>query len=109
MTDKPLSRDAVIFGLAYLNGPKRKLRFGGEGARKEITPRARGALDELIAAGYAKAIPGTDGIRDREHYAGCLTETSLGQIAKARGDIDPLTLTRDFVCFSEIPDGPEPA
>lgn len=107
MTDKVLSRDAVIFGLAYLNGPKRKLSFGGEGAKKAITDRARAALDELLAAGYAKKLPAQDGIRDREHYMGALVEVTLGQIAKARGDIDPLTLNRDFVCFAEIEDGPE--
>lgn len=44
-----LSNDAIIFGLAYLNGARCKLSFGGEGAKMKITDRARYALNELLA------------------------------------------------------------
>ena len=35
----PLSTDALIFGLGFLNGPRARLSFGGEGAQMRITPR----------------------------------------------------------------------
>lgn len=76
-----LSRHAIIFGLGYLNGPRCKLSFGGEGAKMGITPRARAALDELIAAGYAETAPPADQIPGREHYRGTTAEPRLGQLA----------------------------
>lgn len=65
-----LSEDAIIFGFAYLSHSKHKLSFGGEGATMEITPRARAALNELLAAGYAEPAKADDQIRGREHYQG---------------------------------------
>jgi len=80
-----LTIDAMIFGLAYLNGPKSTLSFGGEGAEMEITPRAREALNCLINCGFAETMPKTDQIIGREFYRGL---RSLGPEAKAAG-IDP--------------------
>lgn len=88
-----LSTDAIIFGLAYLNGPRCKLSFGGEGAVMEITPRARGALIELLFAGYAEATKADDQTLGRENYRGTLADPHLGALAKEAG-IDPLNVER---------------
>lgn len=80
-----LSDDALVFGLGHLNGPKQSLSFGGDGAMMAITPRARDALNELIAAGYAKVAEPTDQIPNREFYRGTDIEPHLGAVAKERG------------------------
>lgn len=77
-----LSTDALIFGLGYLNGPKAKLSFGGEGAKMAITPRARAALNELLAAGYAEVTAPYDQIPGREHYRGTAADPHLGELAR---------------------------
>lgn len=83
-----LSKDAIIFGLAYLHGSGRKLSFGGEGAQLKITERARAALNELISAGYAETANADDQIKGREHYQGVNKSPHLGLLAKETG-IDP--------------------
>lgn len=65
-----ISRDAIIFGMGYLRGPKSKLSFGGAGAEMQITDRARSALNELLAAGLAEPCEPYDQWPGREHYQG---------------------------------------
>lgn len=65
-----ISRDALILGFGFLSSPKATMSFGGEGAEKEITPRARRALNELLAKGYAEKAKPYDQIPGREHYRG---------------------------------------
>lgn len=84
MSDQ-LSNDAIIFGLAYLNGAKAKLSFGGDGAKMAITDRARAALTELLAAGFAEPAKPDDQIPNREHYRGIYRDPHLGQLAKQAG------------------------
>lgn len=86
-----LSMDALVFGLAYLCGPNCKLSFGGEGATMRITDRARAALTELLAAGYAEVAKPDDQIIGREHYRGTGAEPHLGLVAQQRG-LDPFNL-----------------
>ena len=93
-----LSNDALIFGFGYLNGPKRKLSFGGEGAEMAITPRARAALDELLASGHAVVTEPSDQIIGREHYRGTMAEPSLGEMAKAAG-FNPFDSSLNFKTF----------
>jgi hypothetical protein len=102
----PLSTDALIFGLGYLNGPRARLSFGGEGAEMRITPRARAALDELIAGGYAEAAKPDCQTPGREFYQGVRTDPHLGELAKAAG-IDPWNMER-WTTFEKIPEGPSP-
>lgn len=83
-----LSHDAITFGLAYLNGSRRTLSFGGDGAKMRITDRARVALSELLAHRYAEPIGPTEpseNIPGREHYRGADMEPSLGALAKSAG------------------------
>lgn len=101
-----LSKDALIFGLGYLRGPKSKLSFGGEGANMEITPRARAALDELIAAGYAEPAKPNDQIVGREYFQGVAKEPELGPLAQAAG-LHPFSEERRWASFSKIVQ-PEP-
>jgi len=108
MTTDPLSKDAVLFGLSFLNGSKAVLSFGGEGASMAITDRARAALDELLAKGFAE--PDTETLEiipGRERYRGRKTDPHLGAIAQQVG-INPLDREQDFVMFEKIqsPDGP---
>lgn len=65
-----LSDDALVFGFAYLSRPGATLSFGGDHAQKEITPRARAALDELLAAGVVEAAEPWDQWPGREYYRG---------------------------------------
>jgi len=81
----PLSKDALVFGLSYLNGPNARLSFGGEGAAYAITPRARAALDELLAAGFAEVAAPSDQIPGREHYQGCARMPRLAPWRKLKG------------------------
>ncbi len=102
----PLSTDALIFGLGFLNGPRARLSFGGEGAQMRITPRARAALDELCAAGYAKVAAPDCQTAGREFYQGVAGEPHLGQLAKEAG-LDPFGLER-WTSFEKISADPSP-
>jgi hypothetical protein len=77
--------DALIFGLAYLNGPKASLSFGGDGAQMAITQRAEAALRSLLDTGYAELAEPTDSIPNRRHYKGTDLQPHLGGLAQARG------------------------
>lgn len=92
-----LSNDAIIFGMAFLNGPKSKISFGGDGAEYSITPRAQAALDELVAAGYAAKCEPSDQIPNRHHFVGV---GHLWAIAKER-NIDPFSVSNTWVTFSK--------
>lgn len=91
-----LTVDAVIFGLAYLNGPKATLSFGGAGAKMRITDRAREALDCLIAEGFAVLSEPTDSIVGREHYRGT---GQLWAVAKEM-KIDPFNPAHTWPTFA---------
>lgn len=93
------SRDALIFGLAYLNGPRAILSFGGSGAEMAITPRARAALDELLAAGYAEPSGLLCSTRGREHYRGTAATPGLGRLAQAAG-VWPLSREDAWATFA---------
>lgn len=104
----PLSTDALIFGIGYLNGPHARLSFGGETASMRITDRARNALDELIGAGYAEPTDPDTSDPGRESYRGTRAEPHLGELAKRAG-LDPFGLER-WTSFERIqdPEGPSP-
>lgn len=102
-----LSTDALIFGLGYLNGPKAKLSFGGEGAKMEITPRARAALNELLAAGYAEVTAPDDQIPGREHYRGTNVDPHLGELARA-AKLNPFDPDYKWTTFARKGVDPEP-
>lgn len=95
-----LSQDALMFGLAYLRGPKSKLSFGGEGAKMVITDRARAALSELIAAGYAVPAKPDDQIVGREHYQGTDMDPHLGSKAHA-ARFDPFDTDNNWTTFAK--------
>jgi hypothetical protein len=97
-----ISTDALIFGLGYLKGPRSRLSFGGEGAEMRITPRAREALDELVAGGFAETAKPDCQIPGRESYRGISTDPHLGELAKAYG-IDPWNMER-WTSFESIPE-----
>ncbi|MBW3243425.1 hypothetical protein KUV57_12195 [Epibacterium sp. DP7N7-1] len=106
-TNSPISKDAIIFGIGYLRGPKSTLSFGGEGAKKRITARARAALDELLAAGYAEIAQPRDRIPGREHYRGTIQDPHLGQLAKEVGiNVFDRSQSGDlsWTCFEDIPE-----
>jgi hypothetical protein len=84
-----LSHDAIIFGMGHLNGAKACLSFGGDGAEMKITDRARAALNELLAAGYAKAEGGLNRWVGREYYRGVWLDPTLGELCR-EAEIDPL-------------------
>lgn len=109
-----LSKDALIFGFGYLNNPKAKLAFGGEGATRRITERARAALDELLAAGYAEPAEPTTSIPGREYYRGVARKPYIGELLKETG-FNPFASQEDrFPAFEKIPEaeaefpGPNP-
>lgn len=62
--------DAIVFGLAYLNGPKAKLSFGGDGAEMEITPRGEAALQWLLNAGFCAETEPECSTPNRRSYVG---------------------------------------
>jgi hypothetical protein len=95
-----LTMDALIFGLGHLNGPKARLSFGGEGAQMAITPRARAALDALIAAGYARAVPPECQTPGRESYQGNRMDPHLGELAQEAG-LNPFDMER-WTTFERI-------
>lgn len=101
-----LSTDALIFGLGHLNGPKAKLSFGGEGAKFAITPRARAALDELLAAGYAEVAPPYDQIPGREHYRGTAVDPHLGELARI-AKLDPFNPDYRWTTFARKDASPD--
>jgi hypothetical protein len=94
-----LSNDAITFGTAYLNGPRATLSFGGDGAEMRITDRARAALDELLASGFAEIADPTDSTPNREHYRG---KGHLGAIAKERG-FNPFSDANKWTTFEKGP------
>lgn len=98
-----LSRDAVIFAFGYLNGARSTLRFGGDGATREITARARAALTELLAKGYAEPIEPDCFTVEREHYRGADRDPHIGALAQAMG-YNPLMAAEGdkFVTFARI-------
>ena len=100
---KSLSTDALIFGLGYLRGPNSKLSFGGDGATMMITQRARAALNELLATGYAEVTVADDQIVEREHYRGTMLEPHLGLLAKESGLV-PFDLVHKWTTFEKIPE-----
>lgn len=95
-----LSDDALVFGFSYLNGPKRTLSFGGENAAMEITPRARAALNELLAAGVVeKAEPweqwsGREYYRGKMHIGPMMAERNLNPFNDADGRFTWTTFTK---------------
>ena len=91
--------DALIFGLAYLNGPRATLSFGGDGAKMAITPRARVALNCLINCGFAEKSDPTDQINGREYFRGLSKD--LGLLAKERG-LDPFSMDNRWTTFEKI-------
>ena len=95
-----LSKDALVFGLAYLRGPKSKISFGGEVAWLAITDRARAALDELLQAGYAEPAKSDDHIKGREHYQGTMQEPHIGELAREVG-LDPFCASNRWACFAK--------
>ena len=102
-----LSNDALIFGLAYLNGPRSKLSFGGDGAQMAITDRARAALNELIESGYVEPAKPDDQIKGREHWRGVSKDPHLGELAQA-AEIDFFDKANGWPTFSKIAEGPKP-
>lgn len=76
-----LSDDALVFGFSYLSSPKATLAFGGDHAEMEITPRARAALDELLAAGAVEKAEPWDQWPGREYYRG---KVAIGPLMKGR-------------------------
>lgn len=101
-----LSTDALVFGLGYLNGPRARLSFGGEGALMRITPRARNALDELLAAGYAELAAPDCQTPGRAFYQGVAKDPHLGQLAKEAG-LDPFNIER-WTSFDRVSGEPDP-
>ena len=87
--------DAVIFGMAYLRGPKSKLSFGGDGSEYEITPRAEAAIQWLVASGFAKECKPDCQTPNRRSYAGA---GDIGVLAKAY-DIDLFSRDHDWPTF----------
>ena len=102
----PLSTDALIFGIGYLNGPRARLSFGGEGALMRITPRARAALDELLVAGYAEPADPDCQTPGREFYQGVAKDPHLGQLAREAG-LNPFSIDR-WTSFERISAEPTP-
>jgi hypothetical protein len=90
--------DALVFGLAHLNGPKAKLSFGGEGAQMAITERAEAALQSLLATGYAEAAEPSDSIPGRRHYQGTGLQPHLGALAQERG-LSPFDSEHRWIAF----------
>lgn len=80
-----LSNDAIIFGIGFTCDENLRLSFGGEGSEMEITPRARAALDELIAAKYATIDEADTSIVGREYYRGTPKQPRLVVIMIDRG------------------------
>lgn len=96
-----LSKDAIIFGLGFLNGPRARLSFGGMHAEKRITARARAALAELIGAGYAESCDPDFFDTGREGYRGVNQTPSLGALARETG-IDLFDTKNRWAAFEPV-------
>lgn len=72
-----------------------------------ITDRARAALNELLAAGYAEPAEPDDQIKGREYYQGTMQDPFIGDLANARG-LDFFGDESRWPSFSKIADGPNP-
>ncbi len=83
MQPQDLSDNALRLWSAYFLTPGNTLRFGGDHAEMAITPEAREALEELLAAGAAQLIPADDQWPGREHYGA--TDLDLRAICIERG------------------------
>lgn len=95
-----LSNDALIFGLSFLSGPQSILTFGGISTERQITPRARAALSELVEHGYAKRIPVSPPIEKRESYSGVQNATPISQLFSQAG-LDPFDELNLWVSFEQ--------
>ncbi|MBO9428286.1 hypothetical protein [Sulfitobacter sp. R18_1] len=102
MKPEDLSDDAIRMWMAYLMNPKSTLRFGGDHAKMEITPRARDALNELIEIGAAEVIPANDQYPNREHYGS--TGMDLRDQLRQRTHLNPFEDKEDFVSFRKKDD-----
>lgn len=87
MQPSDLSDDAIKLWGCYFRGPRNTLRFGGDHAEMEITPKARAALTELLEVGAAEPIKPDDQWPGREHYGS--TGMDLTEIALERGGGTP--------------------
>jgi hypothetical protein len=102
MKPENLSDDAIRIWLAHFMNPKSTLRFGGDHAQMEITPRAREALDQLIEVGAVETIPADDQQPNREHYGS--TGMDLRDQLRQREHLNPFKDTEDFVSFRKKDD-----
>lgn len=93
-----ISDDAIVFGFAYLSGPKAKLSFGGANATMHITRRARAALDELLQQGFAVPAVDNDQTPRREHYRGTELFRDVLQFAQDQG-FDPFDQKHNWPTF----------
>lgn len=105
MSDIELSQDALIFGVGFFPTRKSRLSFGGKGASMRTTDRARSALNELIAHGYAEKAKPDDQIPDREYFKGTEKASELFRKAQDSG-MNPFKVER-WASFEKIP-GKEP-
>lgn len=97
MNPEDLSDDAIRLYLAHFLNPKSTLRFGGDHAQKEITPRAREALDQLLEIGAAQTIEPDDQWPNREHYGS--TGMDLRDQLRQREHLNPFKDTEEFITF----------
>lgn len=105
MEAKDLSDRALIMWFSFFLNPKSTLRFGGDGAKMEITPEARAALDQLIAFGAVKTVKPDDQIPNREHYGS--TGMDLRREYLNREHLNPFTGDdrANFVTFQRKGEG----
>ena len=92
-----MTDDALRLWLAFFMRERSTLRFGGDNAGMEITPRARVALDELIGMGAVQTVPADDQWPNREHYGS--TGLDLRPELLARPHLNPFTDTEEFISF----------
>lgn len=106
---KDLSDEALILWFSFFLSPKSTLRFGGDGAKMEITPEARAALDELITFGAVQTVEPDDQIPNREHYGG--TDVDLREEFASRPHLNPFTGDdrANFVTFRKKTDDRDPS
>lgn len=83
MRIEDVSDNAIKLWSCYFLTPGNTLRFGGDHAEMEITPMARAALDELLAAGAVEPVQPDNQWPGREHYGA--TEMDLRPVAVERG------------------------
>lgn len=97
MNREDLSDDAIRLWISFFRTRESTLRFGGDHAAMEITPRAREALDQLIDIGAVQTIPADDQHPNREHYGG--TEMELFREVGKRSHLNPFQDKEEFVSF----------